>query len=159
MPLPWVAGLSVRVPLRRGCPDPSGLCWFASFLLRKLQGLDRALTSVCAALGCRTLFESPHTAGLPRPVGAVLVCRNPPPDFCGGYCRDTRRCAVRSNPLLAEGEQRVLGPPWNAIAPALGEGWLLFKVGDLTAGLHDILSCCTGLQVSSSGNFRSWIVR
>ena len=64
-------------------------------------------------LGGRTLFESPYTAGWTSVAGlslrvpirrdcirsarAVLLSGNPPPDFWGDYCRDTRHFVVRSN--------------------------------------------------------------
>ena len=72
-----VAGLSLRVPIRRDC-------------LRSAQ--------------------------------AVLMCRNPPPDFWGDYCRDTRHFVVRSNPCSPKAI-KGFRPALNAIAPALDEGW------------------------------------
>ena len=84
-------------------------------------------------LGCRTLFESPHTAGWASVAGlslivpirrdclrsaqAVLMCRNPPPDFWGGII------AVMHGTSSCARTKVLIPPPLNAITPALDEGW------------------------------------
>ena len=53
---------------------------------------------------------------LPRPVGAVLVSKFPPPETWGDECRDARHFVVRSNCVLI--------PPLESHYPnPLGEGW------------------------------------